>query len=205
MLMHVKDRKTAIILMKGIYPDTIRGDGSLERNLELENMMETNPYNYDTAMPWVPQQNQLYRGGDGRVYANQQRSSVVEQQRPQQRDGGQKPKVVERMPKARALALVSKFKKGLVVASLVSFGTVSGLAAFHQIGTTTSSTSKTSSGSSQSTSTPSSKNSSSFLNQGGNNLGSSSSSTGSTSSSSSSSGSSSSSSSTQSVTGSHTS
>ena len=102
--------------------------------------METNPYNYDTAIPWVPQQNQLYRGGDGRVYAK--RSPVVENQRPQQRDGVQKPKVAERMPKAKALALVSKFKKGLVVASLVSFGTVSGLAAFHQIGTTTSQTSK---------------------------------------------------------------
>jgi hypothetical protein len=168
--------------------------------------METNPYNYDTAIPWIPQQNQLYRGGDGRVYANQQRSPVVQNQRPQQRlqqrDGGQKPKVAERMPKARALALVSKFKKGLVVASLVSFGTVSGLAAFHNIGTTASSTSKTSSGSSQSTSTStsSSQNSNSFLNQRGSNLGSTSSSSGTTS------GSSSSSSSSQSpVTGSHTS
>lgn len=174
-------------------------------------MVETNSYNYDTAIPWVPQQNQFYRGGDGRVYANQQRSPIVQnqvlQQRSQQKDGGQKPKVAERMPKARALALVSKFKKGLVVASLVSFGTVSGLAAFHQVSTTSSTTSKTSSGSSQSTSTSSSQNGSSFLNQGGNNLGSSSSSTGSTSSSSSSSsGSSSSSSSSQSsVTGTHTS
>jgi len=176
-----------IYQMKAICPDIIIGDGSLEKNLELENIMETNPYNYDTAIPWIPQQKQLYRGGDGRAYARQQRSPVVQNQRPQQRDGVQKPKVAERMPKARALALVSKFKKGLVVASLVSFGTVSGLAAFHQIGTTTTSTSKTSSGSSQSTSTSSSKNSNSFLNQGGNNLGSTSSSSGSTSSSSSSS------------------
>jgi len=179
--------------MKGKCPETIRADSSLRKSLRLEIMVETNPYNYDTAIPWVPQQNQFYRGGDGRVYTNQ-RAPVVQNQRPQQRDGVQKPKQAERMPKSRALALVSKFKKGLVVASLVSFGTVSGLAAFHQIGTTSSTTSKTSSGSSQSTS--SSQNSSSFLNQGGNNLGSSSSSTGSTSSSSNSS---------SSVTGSHTS
>jgi len=168
--------------------------------------VETNPYNYDRAIPWIPQQNQFYRGEDGGVYTNQQRSPVVHNQRPQQRiqqkDAVQKARVPMRMPKARALALVSKFKKGLVVASLVSFGTVSGLAAFHQVGTIASTTSKTSSGSSQSTSTStsSSQNSSSYFNQGGNNLGSSNSSSGTTS------GSSSSNSSSQSpVTGSQTS
>src|SRR5207245_2228404 len=95
--------------------------------------------------------------------------------------GNQKPRPPEKMPKARALALVRTLKRWLVVASLVSFGTFSGLVALHQVGSTTvaSQSSSTSSGSSQTTSSSNSstQNSSSSLNQqGGNNIGSSSSS-----------------------------
>src|SRR5207245_1387760 len=89
-----------------------------------------------------------------------------------------KPKLPERMPKPRTLALVRKFKQWLVVTSLVSFGTFSGLAAYHQVNATTTA-SQTSSVSSQTTpaSTSSSQRSNSFFNQqGSNNFGSSSSS-----------------------------
>ena len=162
--------------------------------------METNPYEYDTSVQWRPQQNQLYEGRYVTAHTGQQQPPVLQIQRPQLRSGNQKPKPPEKMPKARALALARSFKKWLVVASLVSFGTFSGLVAFHQVGSTTTASGSTSSGSSSTSSkssqtTSSSKSSSSnFLNQGGNNVGSSSSSQGSTSGSSSSSNSSSSSS-----------
>ena len=154
--------------------------------------METNPYEYDTSVQWRPQQNQLYEGRYVNPRTGQQRPPVPQNQRPQLRSGNQKPKPPEKMPKARALALARSFKKWLAVASLVSFGTFSGLVAFHQVGSTTTATKSTSTSSGSSQTTSSSKSSSSnFLNQGGNNVGSSSSSQGSTSSSSSSSSSSS--------------
>jgi hypothetical protein len=142
--------------------------------------METNPYEYDRTIPWIPQQNQLYEGRYVTDRASQQRSPVLQDQRPQQRSVDQKPKPPERMPKARALALARTLKKGLVIASLLSFGAFSGLVAYHQVGTTA----NTSSGSSQATpaSTSSSQNSNGFFNQqGGNNFGSSNSSQGSSS------------------------
>src|SRR5258708_11925463 len=144
-------------------------------------MMETNPYEYSTTVPWIPQQNQLYESAYVTTRSGSQRPPVSQNQGLAQRGVGQKSKPPERMPKARALALVRTFKKWLVVASVVSFGTFSGLAAFHQVSTTTttSQTTKTSSGTSQktSTTTSSSQSSNSFLNQqGSNNFGSSSSS-----------------------------
>ena|SRR2546421_4423542 len=147
--------------------------------------METNPYEYDRTIPWIPQQNQLYEGRYVTERASQQRSSVLQNQRPQQRRVDQKPKPPERMPKARALALARTLKKWLVIASLVSFGTFSGLVAYHQV-STTNTANHTSSGSSQatpaSTSSSSSQNSNGFFNQqGGNNFGSSNSSQGSSS------------------------
>jgi hypothetical protein len=85
----------------------------------------------------------------------------------------QKPKPPKPMPKARALALVRTFKKWLVVASLAAFVSLSGLVAYHHVGTAAS---QPSSGSSQTTPTTSSssQDSNGFLNQqGGNNFGSS--------------------------------
>ncbi len=137
--------------------------------------METNPYEYSTKVPWIPQQNQLYESTYVTTSSGSQRPSVSQNQGLAQRGVGQKSKLPERMPKARALALVRTFKKWLVVASVVSFGTFSGLAAFHQVSTTSQAT-NTSSGTSQktSTTTTSSQSSNSFLNQqGSNNFGSS--------------------------------
>ena len=99
--------------------------------------METNPYEYDTSVQWRPQQNQFYEGRYVSPRTGQQQPPVLQNQKPQLRNGNQKPKPPEKMPKARALALARSFKKWLVVASLVSFGTFSGLVAFHQVGSTT--------------------------------------------------------------------
>jgi len=145
--------------------------------------METNLKNYDTRTSWIPQQNQLY---EGRVLTSQDGRQQLTQPQNQglpQRGVGQKPKVPEKMPKARVLALANTFKRWLAIASIVGFGTFSGLVALHQVGTTAT-TSQTSSTSSQ---TSSSQNNNSFFNQGGNNFGTSNSSQGSTSASSSSS------------------
>jgi hypothetical protein len=140
--------------------------------------MATNPYDYDITVQWIPQQNQLSESRDLTARTGQQRPPVLQNQRPQQTRGGQKPGAPEKMPKARALALARTLKRWLVVASIVSFGTFSGLVAFHQVSSTTAashSTSTSSGSSSQSTSSSnsSSQNSNSFLNQGGNNFGSS--------------------------------
>jgi hypothetical protein len=138
--------------------------------------MKTNPYEYSTTVPWIPRQNQLYESAYVTTPSGSQRPSDSQNQGLAQRGVGQKSKPPERMPKARALALVRTFKKWLVVASVVSFGTFSGLAAFHQVSTTTSQATNTSSGTSQktSTTTSSSQSSNSFLNQqGSNNFGSS--------------------------------
>jgi len=138
--------------------------------------METNPYEYSTTVPWIPQQNQHYESAYVTTRSGSQQPPVSQNQGLAQRGVGQKSKPPERMPKARALALVRSFKKWLVVASVVSFGTFSGLAAFHQVSTTTNQATKTSSGTSQktSTTTSSSQSSNSFLNQqGSNNFGSS--------------------------------
>jgi hypothetical protein len=136
--------------------------------------METNRYDYNTTVQWTPQQNQFYEGGYVTPQARQQQLPRPQNPRTPQSAVGQKPRAPEKMPKARALALADTVKKWLVVASIVGFGTFSGLAALHQVGTTASQSTKTSSGSSTtSTSSSSSQNSNSFLNQGGNNLGSS--------------------------------
>ena len=132
--------------------------------------MKTNPYDYDTTIPWIPQQNQLYENNYVTAHTGQQRPPVLQNQKPQQRSVNQKPKPPKPMPKARVLALVRAFKKWLVVASLAAFVSFSGLVAYHQVGTTAS---QTSSGSSQETPTTSSssQDSNSFLNQqGGNNF-----------------------------------
>ncbi len=120
--------------------------------------MEINPYEYDRTVPWIPQQNQAFAGRDIAARPAQQ-PSQLQNSRPQQKGGVQKPRQPERMSKARALGLVRSFKKWLVVASIVTFGSFSGLVAYHQIGTTA--IDHTSSGSSQSTSSSSSSSSNS--------------------------------------------
>jgi hypothetical protein len=96
--------------------------------------MQTNPYEDDRPLPWIPQQNQFYEGGSNRVRSNQQ-PLAQQYQGIQQRGGYQTSKPLERMPKVKALELVSVYKKRLIVASLVVFGLLSGLVAYHQVGT----------------------------------------------------------------------
>ena len=144
--------------------------------------METHPYQNDTHLPWIPQQNQLYEGGPVTAQDSQQQLPRPQNQGLRQKSVGQKPRVPEKMPKARVLALANKLKRWLAVASIVGFGAFGGLVAFHQAGTTASQTSSASS-KTNSTSSSSSQNSNNFLNQqGGNTSGTSSSSTSSSSS-----------------------
>lgn len=147
--------------------------------------METNPYEYEQSVPWIPQQNQTLANKDHTDIKEQiawppspaqyrEQQQRVSAQRPHnvlapradarsagqptlagaRRAAGQAPKEL-RMTKARALELVRKFKQSLVVASIISFGSISGLVAYHQIATTTA-TNSTSSTTSQSTSSSSS-------------------------------------------------
>jgi hypothetical protein len=134
--------------------------------------METNPYEYNNPVAWIPQENQAYAGRYVTARPSQQ-PSALQMHRPQQGGGEQKPKPAKPMPKALALALAHTLKKWLAVASLVGFLSFSGLVAYHQVDTTTTS-SQTSSGSSQTTSASnsSSQNNNGFFNQqGGNNFG----------------------------------
>lgn len=147
--------------------------------------MQTNINDYDTRPSWIPAQNQPYAGS----YVTPQNGGqqFARPQNPAKRPVGQKPKAPEKMPKARAMDLANKLKRGFAVASIVGFGVFGGLVAMHQVGTTSTQSTQSSSGSSSSNSTnsssSSSQNSSNFLNQqGGNTNGTSSSSTGSSSS-----------------------
>ncbi len=166
--------------------------------------MQTNQYDYDTRATWMPPQNQPYNGRY--VTSPEGRPQYAPKAQPQypaqiQRTAVQKPKAPPKMPKERAMALADRLKRGFAIASILGFGTISGLVAYHQIGATTiqstqsssgssssnSSSSSSSSNSSNSSNSSSSTNSSSqssngFLNQqGGNTSGTSSSSSGSSS------------------------
>jgi hypothetical protein len=147
--------------------------------------METHPHEYDRTLPWTPQQNQFNRSGPVTVQDSQQQLPRPQNQGMRQQNVGQKPRVPVKMHKARALALANTLKRWLAVASIVGFGTFSGLVAFHQVGITASQSTQSSSRSSNtsSTSSSSSQNSNNFLKQqGGNTSGTSSSSTSSSSS-----------------------
>src|SRR5437763_8691574 len=128
--------------------------------------METNPQDYDRRASWIPPQNQRY---EGRVATPQYgRQQLTRPQSPEQlqRVVGQEPGTPQKMPRTRVLALANTLKRWLAIASIVGFGTFSGLVALHQVGTTTTRTSSTSS------QTSSSQKNNSFLNQGGTNIGS---------------------------------
>src|SRR5579864_234007 len=126
-------------------------------------MNTINPYEDDRSLQWVPQQPQRY---DGRYVSQYQQVPPGSAER----SAEQKTRAPQKMSKARALELARTFKRWLVVASLVGFGTVSGLAALHQVGSTATATTHTSSSSQKSSSSSnnsSSNSSSSFLNQSG--------------------------------------
>lgn len=149
------------------------------------------PANSDQPQPYVPTYQWLPRSGvtqkpnqqQGYAPATWQHSQAPVgqkqyQQRVPQASVAQKPKPPKPMPKARALALVDKMKKSLVVVSLAAFVSFGGLAAFHQVGVSANKTASTSSTSST-TSTSSQSSSKNFLKQtGGSNTGTSSSSSG---------------------------
>src|SRR5579859_3545691 len=136
--------------------------------------MQTNLHDYDTRASWTPPQNQPYTGRY--VTSPDGRPQFVPQA--PQRPTGQKPKGPQKMPKAQAMALADRLKRAVAVASFIGFGTFSGLATLHQVGTTTTQSTQSSSGSSSSNSSNSTNSSSSssqssnnFLNQQGGNTG----------------------------------
>ena len=112
--------------------------------------METKLKDYDTRASWTPQQNQLYESRFVTPQAGQQQFARPQNPGPPQHSVGQKPRAPEKMPKARAMALANRLKRGLAIASFVGFGTFGGLVALHQVGTTTSQSTQSSSGSSSS-------------------------------------------------------
>jgi hypothetical protein len=95
--------------------------------------MQTNPYEDERPLAWIPQENQFYERESDKVRSSLKPASLQYQKR-QQRIQNPKPKLQERMPKTQVLELVNVYKKRLIVASLVIFGLVSGLVAFHQVG-----------------------------------------------------------------------
>jgi hypothetical protein len=133
--------------------------------------MPTNRNDYDTRPSWTPPQNQPYTSQFATPYPYNGRQPLPQQQNQAQRPVNQRPKVPEKMPKARAMALANKIKRGLAIASFVGFGAFGGLVALHQVGTTStqSSSGSSSSNSTNSSSSSSSQNSNNFLNQQGGN------------------------------------
>jgi hypothetical protein len=95
--------------------------------------MERNPYEYDETVPWIPERNSLNETGFARERSRHQPSSL-QYQGWQQRVQDQRSWPQDRMSKARALDLVQAYKKRIVFASLVVFGLLSGLVAYHQVG-----------------------------------------------------------------------
>jgi hypothetical protein len=113
--------------------------------------MDRNPY--DASIDWL-QQSPVNKQES--VYTARQQGSP----QPQTPNAPKKvaPAKQPRMPKQKAVELVSSLKKGIVVSSVMSFGLISLLATGHAVGTTTSTTTtKTpvTSSSSTATATPS--------------------------------------------------
>jgi hypothetical protein len=96
--------------------------------------MDRNPY--DASIDWL-QQPPVNKQES--VYTARQQGSP----QPQTPNAPKKvaPAKQPRMPKQKALELVSSLKKGIVVSSVMSFGLISLLATGHVVGTTTSTTS----------------------------------------------------------------
>ncbi len=95
--------------------------------------MQTNPYEDEMPLAWIPQEKQFYERESDKIRSSQV-NAPLQYQSGQRNMQDQKPKPEQRMPKTQALELVNVYKKRLIVASLVVFGLVSGLVAFHQVG-----------------------------------------------------------------------
>ncbi len=96
--------------------------------------MDRNPY--DPSIDWLQQSPATKQEP---VYTARQQGPT----QPQTPSVAKKaaPAKQQRMPKQKALELVSALKKGIVVSSVMSFGVISLLATGHVVGTTTSATS----------------------------------------------------------------
>ncbi len=128
--------------------------------------MPTNRNDYDTHPSWIPPQNQPYNSQFATPYPYDGRQPLPQQHNQAQRPVNQRPKAPEKMPKAQAMNLANKIKRGLAIASFIGFGAFGGLVALHQVGTTSTGSS---SSNSTNTSSSSSQNSNTFLNQQGGN------------------------------------
>jgi hypothetical protein len=97
-------------------------------------IMDRNPY--DPSIDWLQQSPATKQEP---VYTARQQGPT----QPQTPSVAKKaaPAKQQRMPKQKALELVSALKKGIVVSSVMSFGVISLLATGHVVGTTTSATS----------------------------------------------------------------
>lgn len=102
--------------------------------------MEFQPY---------PRNRSFTRTSQSNMYDRRTLSFPGSDQRPGRRPpGGDKQRYSsEKMSKMRALALAQTLKKWVLAASIVGFGTFSGLVALHKVGATTSDSSSTSSSS----------------------------------------------------------
>src|SRR5450432_544734 len=95
--------------------------------------MDRNPY--DTSIDWL-QQPPVNKQES--LYTARQQGSAQSQTPNAPKKGA--PAKQPRMPKQKALELVSSLKKGIVVSSVMGFGVISLLATGHVVGTTTSTT-----------------------------------------------------------------
>jgi hypothetical protein len=94
-------------------------------------MMDRNPY--DTSIDWL-QQSPIHKQES--IYTARQPEAIQTPPVAKKTAPAKQP----RMPKQKALELVSSLKKGIVVSSVMSFGVISLLATGHIVGTTTSTT-----------------------------------------------------------------
>jgi uncharacterized membrane protein YgcG len=113
--------------------------------------MDKNPY--DTSIDWL-QQSPIHKQES--IYTPHQGSAQLPST-PKKAAPAKQP----RMPKQKALELVSSLKKGIIVSSIMSFGVISLFATGHIVGTTTSTTTTKTPVTSTTTTTPSSSSSSS--------------------------------------------
>ena len=95
--------------------------------------MDRNPY--DTSIDWL-QQSPVNKQES--VYTARQQGSAQSQTPTAAKKAA--PAKQPRMPKQKALELVSSLKKGIIVSSVMSFGLISLLATGHVVGTTTNTT-----------------------------------------------------------------
>jgi hypothetical protein len=95
--------------------------------------MQTNPYEDEGSLAWIPQENQFYERESDKIRSNQVHATQLYQSG-QRNMQTRNPQQEQRMPKTQALELVHVYKKRLIVASLMVFGLVSGLVAFHRVG-----------------------------------------------------------------------